>query len=104
VKLVVDPLPGAVALPHREIMIEGIPLRHVVRQQSPRASCAQHVPDAVQDLAPLVLRRPATALGLWHGIFDQRILEVAQVTRMVFVLACASANPPSRPVLFLKTL
>jgi hypothetical protein len=96
VKLVVDPFPGAVALPGRKVMIDGVPLRQIVREQSPRASRAQHVSDSVQDFPPLVLRGPPTALGLRDGVLDQRVLKIAQVTRVGRSFWHAPASGPQR--------
>src|SRR5438270_8737636 len=47
----VHPLPGAVDPPSSEVMVDGLPRRKVVRQETPSTPAAEYVEDGVKDLA-----------------------------------------------------
>jgi hypothetical protein len=57
------PLPGAVQTPGAEVVVDGLPRREVVWQQSPGAAALQDVEDGVEDLAQDIYPRTATGFG-----------------------------------------
>src|SRR5262245_57428923 len=67
-----DPIPGAVALPGVEVVVDGPPRGEVVGQCPPGAALVGEVEDGVDDLADVGLARPPSGpgrgdLGLQHG-------------------------------------
>jgi hypothetical protein len=57
------PLPGAVQTPEAEVVVDGLPRRELVGQQSPGAATLQDVEDGVEDLAQGIYPRTATGFG-----------------------------------------
>jgi hypothetical protein len=58
-----QPLPGAVQTPETKVVIDGLPRREVVRQQSPGAAALEHVEDGVEDLAQAMEARRTVGFG-----------------------------------------
>ena len=55
-----NPLPGPIPPPNPEVVVDQLPGRQVVRQQTPGTSGAQHIPDGIHHLPAGILGGPAT--------------------------------------------
>ena len=60
-----NPLPGFLPSPYPEVVVDQLPRRQVMRQETPSAAGAQHIPDSVDNL-------PAGVLGWTSPRFGRR--------------------------------
>src|SRR5437588_20703 len=79
-----EPLPGAIAGPPLEIVVNGSPRREVVRECPPGSALACMVEQGVDDFAQVGLAWLATPVRAWQQGLDQGPLLVRQVTRIAF--------------------
>jgi hypothetical protein len=59
----VHPLPGSIQAPETEVVVDGLPGREVVRQQSPGTAAPDDVEDGVEDLAQRIDPRAPIGFG-----------------------------------------
>lgn len=75
-------LPDAFGLPAAQVIIDGLPGREIMRQQSPGLTAAQRVEDGIDQLTRR--RPPGSTARLGHGdeIGDGGPLGIGQVSRI----------------------
>ena len=77
--LVMNSLPGAVDPPTPEVVVDGLPARHVVWQQPPSTSGADQVQDRVQDCQAIMFRGAPSKFGRRQQPLDSFAFFLAQV-------------------------
>src|SRR4051794_18831208 len=85
-----DPVPDAVALPAAQIVIDRLPRRQVVRQQTPRHPGSQKIEDGIDQFPSRGLARASARFRLGDQRRDQRPLPIRQVGRIG-----APTSPPA---------
>src|ERR687893_2982197 len=73
------PLPGAVYAPGAEVVVDGLPGREVVRQESPCTPTTHDVEDSVEDLTQGMHPRPPDTRRSRHERLDALPLGIGQV-------------------------
>src|SRR5215210_8702615 len=59
----VKPLPGTIQAPKAEVVVDGLPRREVVWQESPLTAAADHIEDGIKDLAWRIDSRTPIGFG-----------------------------------------
>src|ERR1700726_3260294 len=77
---IVDRLPGAVAAPRPEVVINRSPRRQVMRQQVPGTTTADYVEVSIQDFTPCVLGGTAAWFGGGHQRFQMVPFGIGEVS------------------------
>src|SRR5215207_7668304 len=77
-------LPGAIAGPPLEVVVDGLPRREVVRQRPPGSALACMVEQGIDDFAQVGLARLPTPVSTRKQGLEQGPLLVRQVTRIPF--------------------
>ena len=75
-------LPGLLPPPNPEIMVGLLPRWQVVRQETPSAAGAQHIPDGVDDLPARVLGGTSPKFRWGNQGFQKRPLGISQIRRI----------------------
>ena len=80
----VHPFPCPIQSPGAEVVVDGLPGREVVRQQSPGATAANDVEDGVQDLAGTVRLGTPSSVREGEVRFEEGPLFVGEVALVCF--------------------
>src|SRR5262245_8907742 len=74
-----ETVPGAIAFPVLEVVVNGLPGWKVVRQGPPTATFTCEVKDGVDDLTPIGFARPTAGAWWWNPRFQDSPLGVGKV-------------------------
>src|SRR5262249_45340043 len=88
-------VPGAVALPGLEVVVNGSPRREVVRQGAPGTALAGEVEDRIDDFAHVGLAGPATGAGQRNPPIHEGPLRIGEIAGIGLAFHIQLyANPP----------
>ena len=76
------PLPGAIQAPEAEVVVDGLPKREVVGQESPGAAAFDDVEDGVEYLAQAMETGTPTVVGRWRVPLKARPFGIGKVGRV----------------------
>ena len=91
---VVNPRPGPIPSPDPEVVIDQLPRRQVVWQQTPSTTGAQHVPDAIHHLSAGIFSRTTAQPDRW----DQRLQNPPLGISRIRGISCPAHEPSLWPM------